>query len=228
MVKLFDFVRELTNIAILFRMFLALICGGAIGIEREYRRRSAGFRTHILICLGSAMAMIIPQYLVLVGHFRADLTRMGAGVVGGIGFIGAGTIIVTSKSKRVKGLTTASGLWTCAIIGLAFGSGFIEAGILATILVLLIESIFIKFEKFVMDNAKNVDLFIEYYGKDTFNQITELFKTYKVTVNNIEINKNSGDENDFNAVFSITLGKIKIQDLKTKLREIENVSVIEG
>lgn len=226
MLSIFDFARDLTDLAIIFRLILVLICGGAIGIEREYRRRSAGVRTHILICLGSAMAMLIPQYLVLVGHFRADLTRMGAGVVGGIGFIGAGTIIVTSKSKRVKGLTTASGLWTCAIIGLAFGSGFIEAGILATILVLLIESIFIKLEKFVMDNAKNVDLYVEYYGKDTLDKITLTFNENNVKVTNIEINKEN--ENDYNATFSIILDKIKIQELKTKLREIETVSVIEG
>lgn len=226
MLSIFDFARDLTDLAIIFRLILVLICGGAIGIEREYRRRSAGVRTHILICLGSAMAMLIPQYLVLVGHFRADLTRMGAGVVGGIGFIGAGTIIITTKSKRVKGLTTASGLWTCAIIGLAFGSGFIEAGILATILVLLIESIFIKLEKFVMDNAKNVDLYVEYYGKDTLDKITLTFNENNVKVTNIEINKEN--ENDYNATFSIILDKIKIQELKTKLREIETVSVIEG
>ena len=98
------------------RLFLAVLCGGLIGLEREYKRRPAGFRTHILICLGAAMTTMTSQYLYLNLHFYTDMTRMGAQVVAGIGFIGAGTIIVTGR-QRVKGLTTAAGLWAAAIAG---------------------------------------------------------------------------------------------------------------
>ena len=115
------------------RLACALICGGIIGIERSYKRRPAGFRTHILICIGAAITTLTSQYLYLNMHYFTDMARLGAQVVAGIGFIGAGTIIVT-KRQSVKGLTTAAGLWTSAIIGLAFGGGFYEGGILATVL----------------------------------------------------------------------------------------------
>ena len=89
---------------------LAVVCGGLIGLEREYKRRPAGFRTHILICLGAAMTTLTSQFLYLNLHYYTDMARLGAQVVAGIGFIGAGAIIVTRR-RRVKGLTTAAGLW---------------------------------------------------------------------------------------------------------------------
>ena len=94
-------------------MLLAVVCGGIIGIEREFKRRPAGFRTHILICLGAAMTTLTSQYLYLCMGQYTDMARLGAQVVAGIGFIGAGTIIVTRR-QRVKGLTTAAGLWAAA------------------------------------------------------------------------------------------------------------------
>ena len=111
MLKCFDFVREMNFLATTVRLVLAVLCGGAIGMEREYKRRPAGFRTHILICLGAAVTTLTAQYIYLVLHLYTDVARLGAQVVAGIGFIGAGTIIVT-KRQHVKGLTTAAGLWT--------------------------------------------------------------------------------------------------------------------
>ena len=118
MLHCFDPIRTLTFWAILVRLSLAVVCGGVIGAERETKRRPAGFRTHILICLGAAITTLTSQYLLLSLHLFTDVARLGAQVISGIGFIGAGTIIVT-RDKRVKGLTTAAGLWAAAIIGLA-------------------------------------------------------------------------------------------------------------
>ncbi len=115
MLSCFDFAREMNFWAIAVRMVLAVVCGGLIGIEREYKRRPAGFRTHILICLGAAITTLTSQFLYLKLNLYTDVARLGAQVVAGIGFIGAGTIIVTNR-QRVKGLTTAAGLWTSAII----------------------------------------------------------------------------------------------------------------
>ena len=123
MLSCFDFVRDMSFLAVTVRLALAVICGGIIGLEREYKRRPAGFRTHILICLGAAMTTLTSQYLCLEMHFYTDVGRLGAQVIAGIGFIGAGTIIVT-KRKQVKGLTTAAGLWASACLGLAIGAGF--------------------------------------------------------------------------------------------------------
>ena len=141
MLTIFDGLREISILSVAVRMCLAVICGGIIGMEREYKRRPAGFRTHILICLGAAMTTMTSQFLYLYMHYFTDMARLGAQVVAGMGFIGAGTIIVTRR-QRVKGLTTAAGLWTAAIVGLSLGGGFYEGGIFATILILLAEMIF--------------------------------------------------------------------------------------
>ena len=106
MLSVFDGLREVTFLSVSTRMLLAVVCGGVIGIEREFKRRPAGFRTHILICLGAAMTTLTSQYLYLYMGQYTDMARLGAQVVAGIGFIGAGTIIVTRR-QRVKGLTTA-------------------------------------------------------------------------------------------------------------------------
>ena len=97
----FNALRELTLLGVSLRVALALLCGGAIGIERAEKRRPAGFRTHILICLGAAIAAMTSEHLFLNMHYYLDVARMGSGVVSGIGFIGAGTIMVTRR-QRVK------------------------------------------------------------------------------------------------------------------------------
>ena len=103
------------------KMALALICGGVLGIERGRKKRPAGFRTYMLVCLGATLVMMTNEHI-CHAYGTGDMARMGAQVVNGIGFLGAGTIITTGHN-RVKGLTTAAGLWAAACIGLAIGSG---------------------------------------------------------------------------------------------------------
>ena len=122
----------------ILRIFVAAILGGFIGLEREYREKAAGFRTHFLVALGSALFMIVSAYgfegaLVTPEH-RLDVSRIAAQVVSGIGFIGAGTIIF--QKNAVRGLTTAAGVWVTAAIGLACGAGMYELTTAATVLVL--------------------------------------------------------------------------------------------
>ena len=99
MLSVFDGLRDVTLLSVFARMLLAVLCGGLIGIEREYKRRPAGFRTHILICLGASMTTLTSQYLYLNMHYYTDMGRLGAQVIAGIGFIGAGTIIVTRRRR---------------------------------------------------------------------------------------------------------------------------------
>ena len=151
MKELLDVVRFVNGFniwGVLVRMLLAVICGGIIGLEREHKRRPAGFRTHILICLGASMTMLTSQYIYLGLGLFTDLARLGAQVIAGIGFIGAGTIIVT-KRRQVKGLTTAAGLWTSAIVGLSVGAGYVEAALITTVLIIVIEMVLSKFEYFL-------------------------------------------------------------------------------
>ena len=151
MLSIFDGLRDFTLMAVTVRMLLAVVCGGIIGMERTLHRRPAGFRTHILVCLGAAMTTLTSQYLYLYLDYYTDMARLGAQVVAGIGFLGAGTIVISRQ--RVRGLTTAAGLWAAAIIGLAVGAGFYEGAILATILPpFLILSILSVFYNAFQDN----------------------------------------------------------------------------
>ena len=122
------------------RIFIAALLGGAIGLEREYRAKEAGFRTHFLVAMGSALFMIVSAYgfegVMTTAEHRWDVSRVAAQVVSGIGFIGAGTIIFRKSENVVRGLTTAAGLWVTAAIGLACGGGLYVVSIASTLLVL--------------------------------------------------------------------------------------------
>ena len=109
MLHCLDFLRGMDLLSVTVRVLLAVLCGGMIGIERSEKRRPAGFRTHILICLGAAMTTATSQYVYVVLGLYSDVARLGAQVIAGISFIGAGAIIMT-KWRRVRGLTTAAGL----------------------------------------------------------------------------------------------------------------------
>ena len=198
-----DFLRDITTVSVLVRLFFAVLCGGFIGIEREHKRRPAGFRTHILVCLGSAMTTMTSQYLLSQLGLYNDISRLGAGVIAGMGFLGAGTIIVT-KRRQVKGLTTAAGLWTCAIIGLAIGAGYFELGILATAVILLAEIFFSRFEYWVLVNSKNLNIYVEYNGSENLDNVIRMIKGYRIVIIDLEITKSG---NNSCAIFSLQLPK---------------------
>ena len=143
MLTIFDPLRGMDFGSLLVRLLLSVACGTLIGLERSIKNRPAGFRTHILVCLSGTVAAVTGHYLYLGLKMPADVTRLSGQIITGLGFIGAGTIIVTNK-KTIKGLTTAAGLWTTGIIGLALGSGFYEGGLLGTALVIVAETGFAK------------------------------------------------------------------------------------
>ena len=228
MLSIFNGLRTVTMLSVTVRMLLAVACGGIIGIEREYKRRPAGFRTHILICLGAAMTTLTSQYLYLNMHYYTDMARLGAQVVAGIGFIGAGTIIVTRR-QRVKGLTTAAGLWAAAIIGLALGGGFYEGGIFATILILLAELLFSKLEYRMLENAPEINLYMEYTDKRCLENVLKLYRELNLKILNMEITRSTGSEkHNACAIFSLRLNKrCKVEQLVSKVSGTEGVVSVE-
>ncbi len=127
----------LTDIQIMIRLFLSLVLGGLIGLERQLHRHAAGLRTHILVCLGSCLIMLTSLYVfdIYKDKVPLDPARIAAGVITGIGFLGAGAII--REREGIKGLTTAASLWVAAGIGLAVGCGFWKAGAFTTALSLI-------------------------------------------------------------------------------------------
>ncbi len=145
--------------SIIVRLILALACGGVLGLDREKNNRPAGLRTYSLVCIGAALVMMTSQYVAeAIG--TGDIMRMGAQVVSGIGFLGAGTIIVTRRSQ-IKGLTTAAGLWASAATGLAIGIGFYEAAIAGSAVIAIILTILHRLDTVMHRNAKYVEIYVE-------------------------------------------------------------------
>lgn len=228
MLSVFDPLREPTFLSIAVRMLLACICGGLIGLEREFKRRPAGFRTHILICLGAAITTLTSQYLALVLNSATDMARLGAQVIAGVGFIGAGTIIVT-RHRQIKGLTTAAGLWASAIIGLALGAGFFEGGLLTTALILAAELLFVRLEYYILHNAPEVTFFLEYRDKECLDRVLRLYQERGVKLNGMEVTRASGTQtHNACAMFSLRLHKqCKVNDLIEGLLQVEGVVSVE-
>ncbi len=209
------------------RLVLAVICGGLIGIEREHKRRPAGFRTHILICLGASLTTLTSQYIYLHLGLYTDLARLGAQVIAGIGFIGAGTIIVT-KRRQVKGLTTAAGLWASAIVGLAVGAGFVEAALIATAMILLAELVLSRFEWYLMSTSRDIHLYVEYVHSTALSAISEVLREYNVAVSDLQITKSGDGTKNPCAIFSLQIPyKLGHDKLMTGIAGIEDVVSVE-
>jgi len=223
MLVMFDYLREFTLLSVAARMLLAVVCGGFIGLEREYKHRPAGFRTHILICIGAAMTSLTSQFLLFEMGYYTDMTRLGAQVVAGVGFIGAGTIIVTHK-HQVKGLTTAAGLWVSAILGLALGAGFYEAGILSAILILVAELYFSKVEFRLLANAHDIMLFVEYNDRGCIEQLFSRFQELDVKVLSAETLEHADVEGESGAVML----SLRLSPKTTEEQIVQEIQAVSG
>lgn len=214
-------------LSVTVRLVLAVICGGIIGIERERKRRPAGFRTHILICLGAAMATLTSQYIVLELGLYTDMARLGAQVIAGIGFIGAGTIIIT-KRRQVKGLTTAAGLWVSAIVGLCCGAAYFEGAVVTTFVVILAELVFAQLEYYIMSNARAFNIFVEYSESGKLGNIVDTIKKKGAYIIDLEITKNSSEGRNPCATFSIqTPRKVSHQMIMEAIANLDGVVSVE-
>lgn len=213
MLWIFDFAREMSFLAVTVRMVSAVLCGGLIGLEREFKRRPAGFRTHILISLGAAIAILTNLYLYQVMHLYTDISRLGAQVIAGIGFIGAGTILVTGR-RRVRGLTTAAGLWTAAIIGLVCGAGYLECAIFATAMVLFAELLLVKLEYKLKTGVDTARYYVEYRRAETIEAILHHLKGKNLPVGSLEIARGAAEDGStlFCAMLEVRTGRKKTED----------------
>lgn len=225
--------RQFNEISVVLRFVLAMICGGLIGIEREHKHRPAGFRTHILVCLGAAVTTLTGQYLLTLAELSSmpmtsDPARLGAQVISGIGFIGAGTIIVT-KRREVKGLTTAAGLWTSAIIGLAIGVGYYEAALYATFLILVTEILLSRLDWFLLSHAKNINIYVEYTNVDNLTEIMSEIKQREISVVDVEIAKaRSETEHRISAILALQMPrKVSQNEVLTSISKIDGVRTVE-
>ncbi len=225
--RIISTLNEFNLISAIFRMTLAVICGGLIGIDRGRKHRPAGFRTYMLVCLGAALTMLISQYVRYELGITTDITRLGAQVINGIGFLGAGTIIVTRR-QQVKGLTTAAGLWASACMGLAIGAGFYVAAISACVLIILVLIVLSKLEVKIMASARTMTVSVGYDVNDDIVKIVETLKAKKIHIMDLEIVRMASDDFSPSAVLSLKLPKkFKHTELLESLAEIDGVNRIE-
>ena len=155
-----DYLQGMDDLAVAIRLVIATACGSLIGWERVVRRHSAGIRTFALVSLGSAVATVLNIYLALIPKLNADVSRIPAGVVSGIGFLGAGTILVTGRNQ-IRGLTTAATLWVASCMGMAFGAGYLSVGFVCFGLVLIANLLLMHLSTRVEENSRFVSLYIE-------------------------------------------------------------------
>lgn len=195
--------RELTLPSILFRTLLAMLFGGILGYEREKRHRPAGFRTYILVCLGSALAMMVGLYISeLTG--ASDAARIPSQVVSGIGFLGAGTILVT-RQNHVKGLTTAAGLWALACLGLSLGVGFYTAAIISFAAIWISIRMLWYVDRRLNASSKTVSLYVEFSQMEYLSRFISFAKSQNCSVENLEITRKENAEGAVSVIATMTM-----------------------
>lgn len=226
--EILEYLRQLNDISIVFRLVLALVFGGIIGLERERKGRPAGFRTHMLVCMGASLVMMINQYITTYLHITSDPARLGAQVISGIGFLGAGTIIVTGR-QQVKGLTTAAGLWASACMGLAIGVGFYEGAVLSCFFIFTAIKLLNRFDSYIMATSKNMSIYVELSQSQDLGKIIDGIKQMGLKINDIQITKGRAeDPNATNAIIALQIkSKTKHPEILMNLALIDGVASVE-
>ncbi len=217
--------EELNFITILVRSLLAMFIGGLIGFERGIRNQPAGMRTYILVCVTSAMVMMTNQFAAKF-YSGIDPTRMGAQVVSGIGFLGAGMILITNRDK-VKGLTTAAGLWSAACIGLAIGIGFYEVAWIVGSILLITLAYFQRVKQRIQKNDENQEFYLLAEDVKRFNQALEAIEDHLVTVSSIKSMANQEASLEYLIRLEIPL-ELDRSTFLAEINELQGIQLIEN
>ena len=221
-------IRELTISAIVVRILLSVVLGGVIGLERGMKNRAAGLRTYMLVCMGSCIVMITNLYI-YTAYNTGDPVRMGAQVVSGIGFLGAGSIIVTARNQ-IKGLTTAAGLWASACIGLAVGIGLYEVALIGGACVFIILTVLHNFDEKLHRNAKRLDAYVELKKGAPISAFFDFIRTHDIGHSNLHIDAD-GAYTQGAIAFSVTLkskGEYDHEDMLRALSNLEETAYVEA
>lgn len=215
--------REVTYLAIGLRIFSAVLLGGLMGLERGLKNRPAGMRTYMLVCVGACLIMLTNQYIFQM-FGSGDPVRMGAQVISGIGFLGAGTIIVTRRNQ-IKGLTTAAGLWTSAGVGLALGIGFYEAAIAGAVAVFFVMTLLQSMDNRMHRKARSVDFYLELDAKHSLGDIMRKAQELELDITNIQREQDSISETGTRSYVVAFKSKKRrpISEILAKVQSIDGV-----
>lgn len=223
-----DYFYEINIFSAGLRLLLAVLFGGIIGLERGANNHPAGFRTHILVCVGATLAMLTNQYIYQYISSDTDPARLGAQVITGVGFLGVGTIFVTGKHK-IKGLTTSACLWTSACLGLTIGIGFYSAAIIAAILIFTSIALLPKVELYFYHNARLINLYVEMDSLQNFRKFISELKNMNISI--LETHISSTEPVASNGLafhVSIKLPKsLKFYEINDLLYDFEGVLLLE-
>lgn len=176
---------EWTMRNLIIRIFVSMLLGGIIGLDRGMKHRGAGTKTMTVVCLGSTLVMLTEQYIQVNFPGLANMNRLAAQVISGVGFLGVGTIIISNH--RVRGLTTAATLWASATIGLAVGIGFVEGGILITLVMLISLHILPFAERFATRNSRYCNVIVDLEESRYLHVIIQDLKAAGISVDSMEI-----------------------------------------
>lgn len=218
-------IREVTYLSVGLRVLTSIIIGGLIGLERGMKNRPAGMRTYMTVCLGACLVMLTNQYIYQV-YGTGDPVRMAAQVVSGIGFLGAGTIVVTRRSQ-IKGLTTAAGLWASAAVGLAVGIGFYEAALAGGFGVFFVMTVMQGLDTRVHQKAKALEVYFELARDVSLGEFLRTAQEKGLDVRDVQ--RESGGENGSRAY----IATLKVQkrrnlaELSDEVRELPGIVFLE-
>lgn len=215
------FDKELLEV--FFRIIASMFCGGIIGIERGRSNQPAGMRTYMLVCLGAAVVMITGEYV--YNEFGAgDPSRLGAQVISGIGFLGAGSIVISGKSK-IRGLTTAAGLWVSACIGLVVGIGYISAGILATLAVYVIIVMLKPVEEVILHRQQAIEIVLSFDDISKLHDFNIILEKMKLKPASIDIHNENKEKKVALIIINSYPGKKK-EEILRKLMEVDEIKSV--
>lgn len=239
MLELISYLRQFNLASVCLRLVLAMLSGGLIGIERARKGRAAGFRTYMFVCIGATLAILLGEYEYMmvttswsstaarVG-ILTDVSRFGAQVINGIGFLAAGTILVTGR-QEVKGMTTAAGLWASACMGLAIGAGFYECVAMAFLLIFLCIRFLPAVEMAIVERARNINIYVEFTSLDVIGEIIGRIKEQGAQIYDVDIShgKEKYARNP-SAVFSIRLNERRAhEEILTAISDLADITTID-
>lgn len=236
---LLDFVDPITNLlkwswmqeisfgSIILKLCLAVVCAGIIGVQRAARRHAAGFRTYVLVCIGAAIALMTNQFIFELAG-TGDVARLGAQVISGIGFLGAGTILVTSRNQ-IRGLTTAAGLWASACMGLAIGAGFYTLALCGMVIILFVMIFFQKIETFFTNRATTYELHVELNSRPDLKLLITHLRKKSIQIYSLE--HNTAYASSGLSVYTITIhikkeARKEFKNSKTIIDDIGNLAYV--
>lgn len=239
LIETLNYLQEFNTASVVLRLVLAMLFGGAIGLERLRKRRPAGFRTYMIVCLGATLSMLLGQYehhmlktvwsdiLQTIG-FQNQVDRFGAQVINGIGFLCTGTIIMSRRNEK-KGLTTAAGLWSSACVGLAIGAGFYECVGLAFLLIFIVVRFLPYLENYIIENSRNISIYVEFQSIDDFGKIVNQIKAQDVMIYEVDVDKKRDDgSRGASAMFSLRMNqKGSHASFLAAVSELEIIDVLE-